>query len=103
MSFFIFVLGTLILINLLNSTTTGELVEIRRLYVQNGEVIQNSVTAVEGLGEYDSITEDFCTEQKTLFGDTNSFESKGGLAAMGNSFDAGMVLVMRLVSPPLQI
>ncbi|KAF9518223.1 glycoside hydrolase family 7 protein [Hydnum rufescens UP504] len=53
-----------------DNTSTGALSEIRRLYVQNGK--------------------------KAAFGDTNSFESKGGLTGMGTAFSKGMVLVMSL-------
>ena len=34
--------------------------------------------------------------QKQAFGDTNTFESLGGLAQMGNSFAKGMALVMSI-------
>ncbi|KAG7441209.1 cellobiohydrolaseI [Guyanagaster necrorhizus] len=79
-----------------DNTTTGDLVEIRRIYVQNGQVIQNSATDFPGIAAYNSITDDFCNAQKTLFGDTNSFETRGGLAEMGDAFEAGMVLVMSI-------
>ncbi|KIJ37524.1 glycoside hydrolase family 7 protein, partial [Sphaerobolus stellatus SS14] len=79
-----------------DNTTTGTLSEIRRLYVQNGQVIQNSKVNIPGMTAYDSITEDFCTDQKTTFGDTNNFETKGGLAAMGKAMGTGMVLVMSI-------
>ncbi|KIY62046.1 glycoside hydrolase family 7 protein [Cylindrobasidium torrendii FP15055 ss-10] len=79
-----------------DNTTSGDLVEIRRLYVQNGKVIENSVAAVDGVPEVNSITEDFCTSQKTAFGDTDSFNERGGLAGMGDAFDRGMVLVMSI-------
>jgi len=79
-----------------NNSTTGALTEIRRLYVQGGKVISNSHTNFPGMGNYDSVSDKFCTEQKTLFGDKNSFSEKGGLAAMGNALDKGMVLVMSL-------
>jgi cellulose 1,4-beta-cellobiosidase len=79
-----------------NNSTSGALSEIRRLYVQNGKVIANSKTAVEGMDAYDSITDDFCAAQKEAFGDTNSFAERGGLAAMGKAFQAGMVLVMSI-------
>ncbi|KAL0577328.1 hypothetical protein V5O48_004651 [Marasmius crinis-equi] len=79
-----------------NNSTTGTLSEIRRLYVQNGKVIQNSKTNISGMSQYDSITDAFCNAQKTAFGDTNSFEDRGGLAAMGQAFAKGMVLVMSL-------
>merc|ERR1712117_779304 len=42
-----------------DGTDTGELVEIRRKYVQNGNVIENSVMNIDGFEQYDSITEDF--------------------------------------------
>ncbi|KAF4574586.1 Exoglucanase 1 [Pleurotus pulmonarius] len=77
-----------------DNTSSGDLVEIRRVYVQDGVVIQNSVTSVPGLDPYDSITGDFCAAQKSAFGDTNYFATKGGLTQMGKSFDNGMVLVL---------
>ncbi|KIJ36208.1 carbohydrate-binding module family 1 protein [Sphaerobolus stellatus SS14] len=70
------------------------LTEIRRLYVQNGVVIQNSKTNFPGIAAYDSITDQYCTDQKTLFGDTKSFQNNGGLKAMGGAMGRGMVLVM---------
>jgi len=76
-----------------DGTDTGTLTEIRRIYVQDGEVIQNSKTNIAGMADYNSITEDFCTAQKTAFGDTNSFEAHGGLAQMGKALEK-MVLVM---------
>lgn len=77
-----------------DNTTSGTLTEIRRVYVQNGKVIQNSNTNVPGLKTYNSVTDQFCSDQKTVFGDTNTFAADGGLAAMGNAFQKGMVLVM---------
>ena len=79
-----------------DNTTTGTLSEIRRIYVQNGQVIQNSKVNIPGMPADDSITDAFCNAQKTTFGDTNSFEQRGGLATMGNAFEQGMVLVMSL-------
>ncbi|KAI0660696.1 cellobiohydrolaseI [Cubamyces menziesii] len=79
-----------------NNQTSGQLSEIRRLYVQNGQVIANSKTNIPGMAAYDSITDAFCNAQKTAFGDTNSFEKLGGLQQMGASFDKGMVLVMSI-------
>ncbi|KAJ8515059.1 hypothetical protein ONZ45_g7490 [Pleurotus djamor] len=78
-----------------NNSSSGDLVEIRRVYVQDGKVIQNSKVNIPGMSSaLDSITDDFCTQQKTAFGDTNSFAQHGGLKAMGDSFGRGMVLVM---------
>ena len=76
-------------------TAAGDLSEIRRVYVQNGKVIANSKSNIAGLTQ-DSITDSYCSAQKTAFGDTNTFAVKGGLKAMGNAFQTGMVLVMSL-------
>ncbi|OCH88340.1 cellulase CEL7A [Obba rivulosa] len=77
-----------------DNTTTGTLSAIRRIYVQNGNVIQNSLSNIAGVDATNEITEDFCMQQKTAFGDTNSFDSHGGLEQMGDAFAAGVVLVM---------
>ncbi|KAG9218925.1 hypothetical protein CCMSSC00406_0000961 [Pleurotus cornucopiae] len=78
-----------------NGSPSGDLTEIRRVYVQDGKVIQNSKVNIPGMSsDMDSITTDFCSAQKTAFGDTNSFANKGGLRAMGDAFGRGMVLVM---------
>lgn len=45
---------------------------------------------------YNSITDDFCNSQKTTFGDTNTFEPLGGLSAMGDALEDGLVLVLSL-------
>ncbi|KAF9444923.1 carbohydrate-binding module family 1 protein, partial [Macrolepiota fuliginosa MF-IS2] len=77
-----------------NNSTSGDLAEIRRLYVQDGKVIANSKTNVSGMDAYDSITGDFCDTQKATFGDTTSFQNHGGLSTMGSSMARGMVLVL---------
>ncbi|KAJ1305183.1 hypothetical protein OPQ81_000214 [Rhizoctonia solani] len=79
-----------------DGTANGALTEIRRLYVQDGKVIQNSKTNVAGMDAYDSITEKFCAAQKTAFNDQNVFASKGGLATMDKSFTKGHVLVLSI-------
>ncbi|KAL7274158.1 Exoglucanase 1 [Rhizina undulata] len=79
-----------------DGTSTGTLSEIRRLYVQDGVVIQNSNVDITNIDAVNSITDSYCNQQKTEFGDTNSFETLGGVATMGTAFEAGMVLVMSL-------
>ncbi|KAF7354399.1 Glucanase [Mycena venus] len=68
---------------------------IKRFYVQNGKVIPNSNSNIAGVTG-NSISDSFCAAQKTAFGDTNTFASKGGLAGMSESAAAGMVLVMSI-------
>jgi len=77
-----------------DNTANGNLVEIRRQYVQNGKVIANSNSNIPGIPTSNSITDNFCNAQKSVFGDTNRYQELGGLKAMGTSFDKGMVLVM---------
>ncbi|KAI0797478.1 cellulase [Abortiporus biennis] len=77
-----------------DNTTTGTLSEIRRIYVQNGQVIQNSNVNIPGIDPVNSITDDFCTQQKSVFGDTDYFETQGGLAQMGKALANGMVLAL---------
>jgi cellulose 1,4-beta-cellobiosidase len=79
-----------------DNTSSGPLSEIRRLYVQNGNVIWNSKANFPGFKPYDSVSDQFCNDQKQLFGDKNTFESLGGLKSMGNSLETGMVLVLSL-------
>jgi cellulose 1,4-beta-cellobiosidase len=79
-----------------DGSDNGALSEIRRVWVQNGKVISNTKTNFSGMKPYDSVSDAFCNDQKTLFGDKNSFEQKGGLKALGSSLDRGMVLVMSL-------
>ncbi|KAF7359709.1 Glucanase [Mycena venus] len=69
--------------------------EIKRFYVQNGNVIANSESQISGVTG-NSITDSFCAAQKTAFGDTNTFASKGGLGVMSQASAAGMVLVMSI-------
>ncbi|KAL2820822.1 glycoside hydrolase [Aspergillus cavernicola] len=72
----------------------GSLSEIKRFYVQNGEVIANSASNVAGV-EGNSITSEFCTAQKTAFGDEDIFAQHGGLSAMGDA-SAAMVLILSI-------
>ena len=78
-----------------DGTDNGVLSEIRRVWVQNGKVIQSSNVTVGGQ-QYNSVTDDFCNAQKQEFGDPNDYEKRGGHKSMSASLDQGMVLVMSL-------
>ncbi|TAQ87506.1 hypothetical protein B7494_g4163 [Chlorociboria aeruginascens] len=78
-----------------DGSTTGTLSEIRRFYVQNNVVIPNSQSTITGVTG-NSISDSFCTAQKTAFGDQDYFQTKGGLATMGAALKKGMVLVMSI-------
>jgi len=79
-----------------DGTDTGDLVEVKRFYVQDGEVIPNSEATILGREGGNSVTDDFCRAQKDKFGDLNDFAAKGGMKAMGEALDRGMVLVLSL-------
>ncbi|KIM21094.1 carbohydrate-binding module family 1 protein [Serendipita vermifera MAFF 305830] len=79
-----------------DGTDTGALTEIRRVYVQDGKVIQNSKTNIPGMDPYDSITADFCAAQKTVFDNTDVFTNSGGFSAIDKSFTEGVVLVLSI-------
>ena len=83
----------------------GELDAIRRFYVQNGKVIPNSESTVEG-NPGNQIDETFCKAQKTTFGDVDHFSLKGGMKQFSKAVEKPMVLVLSLwddvspLSPP---
>nr|BAD16575.1 cellobiohydrolase [Irpex lacteus] len=79
-----------------DGTSSGNLAEIRRFYVQDGKVIPNSKVNIAGCDAVNSITDKFCTQQKTAFGDTNRFADQGGLKQMGAALKSGMVLALSL-------
>lgn len=69
------------------------LTEIKRFYVQNGQVIPNSQSTIDGVTG-NSITSDFCDAQKAAFGDNYSFKTHGGFQSMSDALEGGMTLVM---------
>lgn len=80
-----------------DGTDNGDVTEIRRVWVQNGQVIEQPKTNVPGMSKaYDSITNEMCTATKDIFGDKNDFTRNGGMKAMSDALGRGMVLVMSL-------
>lgn len=73
----------------------GNLTEIRRFYVQDGTVIPNAHSAVAGITG-NSITPDFCSAQKAVFGDRDDFAKKGGFATVGDAVRGDMVMAISL-------
>jgi cellulose 1,4-beta-cellobiosidase len=79
-----------------DGTDDGDLVEIRRLYVQDGKVVKNSNANILGPDGGDSITEAYCTAQKKKFNDPDDFAKKKGLKQTGEALRRGMTLVLSL-------
>lgn len=78
------------------SGSNGQMNEIRRIYVQDGNIIQNSKVNIPGMDAFDSITPEFCDQQKAAFNDVTSFQDHGGFGPMTTAFQKGMVLVLSL-------
>lgn len=79
-----------------DNTAEGDLVEIRRSYVQNGKRIANPPAALQSLDPVGSLTEATCSQAKKLFGDEDDHAKKGGLKQLGNALKQGVVLTMSL-------
>ena len=72
-----------------DGTSSDTLNEIRRLYIQDGELIDNAKVTFQG-GTLDSITDEFCDAY------SESSAQHGGLAQMGEAIGRGMVLTFAL-------
>lgn len=79
-----------------DGTDTGDLVEVRRKFVQNGVVFEHPMSNLGQDQEFNSLSDEMCAKVKGVFGDTNDFANKGGMKKMGQSLDKGMVLVLSL-------
>jgi cellulose 1,4-beta-cellobiosidase len=78
-----------------DGTDNGALKSINRFYVQGGKTIANSPAAVDGVDPVNNLSDEFCAQQKTAFGDNNYFSTLGGMAGMGKSLK-DMVLVLSI-------
>merc|ERR1719410_2473532 len=79
-----------------DGTDSGELSEMVRYYVQDGNVIASPSSTILGPDDTDRIDDAFCQAKKTLFGDINDYAENGGSAAMGESLDRGHVMAISL-------
>lgn len=73
-----------------DNTTSGSLSEIRRLYVQNGTIIQNAVATVSPVSGNNSITAEYCSAEDS------SYSTWGGLPTSGEALGRGMTLVFSI-------
>jgi len=79
-----------------DGTDTGDLIEMRRKYVQDGKIIANAGSSYGGSKTYTSITDEMCDTQKDYFTDVNDFKVKGGIKQMGEAMARGMVLTLSM-------
>ncbi|KAI1259186.1 glycosyl hydrolase family 7 protein [Xylariaceae sp. FL1019] len=73
----------------------GALASINRFYIQDGEVIANSESAVPDVTG-NSLTEEYCDAEHEAFGGTYSFSDHGGWAGFSDAISQPMVLVMSI-------
>ncbi|KAI9905648.1 hypothetical protein PsorP6_013487 [Peronosclerospora sorghi] len=73
-----------------DNTSTGELVEIRRLYKQDNRVVTNPESTWPALTGIHSLTEPMCSSYKTFFGE-HAYQV-GRLAQLGKQMTGGMTL-----------
>jgi len=80
-----------------DGTDSGDLSEIRRFYVQDGQIIHSPPSTILGAAaDSDSITEGFCDAKKDLFENVKHYQEHGGMKGMGESLDRGHVMVFSL-------
>lgn len=72
-----------------NGKPSGVLTEIRRLYVQDGRLIQNAAITVDN-ETFTSLTDAYCNATASWF------QQRGGLADMGEALGRGMVLIFSI-------
>jgi cellulose 1,4-beta-cellobiosidase len=75
-----------------DGTDSGQLKEVRRLYVSGGKVVKNNVKIQSGT-PYDSVGDDFCDKGSSGDGD---YVKRGGDKAFTASFKRGAVLAMSI-------
>merc|ERR1719383_830031 len=74
----------------------GELVELERVYFQDGVEIPQTMVDVEGT-VFNTITDATCTKMRDYWANKQAtFLDKGGMKSMGDSMARGHVLVMSL-------
>lgn len=84
-----------------DGTDTGDLSEIRRIWLQGGKVIKNSEADALGDDNGTALTGSVCSAEMEAFdtsGEAGSevFDKYGGLKSIGEALDRGMVLTMSI-------
>jgi cellulose 1,4-beta-cellobiosidase len=78
-----------------DGSTTGTLSAIKRIFVQNGNVIAQANSDTTGVSG-NEITTTYCEAENTAFAGAGEFTAKGGLSQMSDALAEGMVLVLSL-------
>mmetsp|Transcript_89 Transcript_89/g.233 ORF Transcript_89/g.233 Transcript_89/m.233 type:complete len:550 (-) Transcript_89:437-2086(-) len=85
-----------------DGTEDGELIDIRRKYLQDNVLIENAEAPLLK-SKADSMTDDYCTESNKVFDSKGTgFDVLGGVKGMGEALGRGMVLVLSVWDDNLQ-
>lgn len=69
----------------------GNLIEIRRLYIQDGKVIKNAAVEKDDLPQVDFMNDEYCDATGA-----DKYADLGGTKGMGEAMTRGMVLCMSI-------
>jgi len=78
-----------------DGTDNGKLTEVKQFYTQNGKTIEHPSYTVNG-NQHSDITDDYCSDWVAETKDGTNFLEKGGLGAVEQAFENGVVLVMSM-------
>jgi len=78
-----------------DGSDNGKLTEVKQFYTQNGQTIEHQMYTVNG-NQHDTITDEFCADWVAETQDGTNFLDKGGMTAMGDAMEKGVVLVMSM-------
>jgi len=78
-----------------DGTDSGNITEIRQMYLQDGKVISNPKPTLPGIATL-SLSAEYCAAELSDFGQANIFQSKGALSEITSAFREGMVLTLSL-------
>lgn len=81
-----------------NGQDHGRLIEIRRKYVQDGVSFDNPFVNIPDFSnEYNSLTDEFCSNIKTRLNEPDTFSERSGLKGIQEALESGMVLALSLL------
>jgi len=79
-----------------DGTDKGALTEVKRFFIQDDKKIENPDLQFGVKAGMNSLTEEYCSTAAATYGETYKGAAKGGLKAMGEAFERGMVLTLSL-------
>ncbi|KFY21962.1 hypothetical protein V493_06949 [Pseudogymnoascus sp. VKM F-4281 (FW-2241)] len=79
-----------------DGTNSGALKSMKRFYVQDGVTFAQTMTNMPGVTQTNEITEEFCNQQKSVFGDNNYWSTLNGMDGFSDALDVPMVLSMSI-------